>query len=357
MQCRIVSSHRNLFVAFATALIVTAATGFTGRSALAEAPNTVAALAAAPALELVVAPSEEGAGVDTRTTPALGTSFAQALEPYVPQGLAVAQPEHGETRLDQPEVDSLAPDAIVGSEDRIEAPVSLYPYSAIGRIDASLGSKSWSCTGVLVARGIMLTNRHCVYDTEQRRLATSVMFTPGYRRGEAPFGQAYGKKVYLSGIIRMTGQPLDYALVTLSQNLGDQAGWLGVKPFQTTWVPSPAQWTLAGYGFNWYGNRGNTTVQTYNAVPCRLLDLSEGNNIVGHDCDSGGGNSGSPIFGWFGDGTGRNRPYAVAVNYAEWRLVDKFSSCGAYQSGSCGNLAVQSQAFLGRLLSLSKGQR
>jgi hypothetical protein len=161
--------------------------------------------------------------------------------------------------------------------------------------------------------------------------------------------------VYLSNIIQSTGVPLDYALVTLSDTIGDRAGWLGVKPLQTGWVPSPAWWTLAGYGFNWYGNRGLTTVQTYNPTPCRLQDLSENNWVVGHDCDMGSGNSGSPIFAWFDEGNGRLMPYAVAVNNAEWRLADKFSSCGAYRYGQCGNLGVQSNAFLPTLLRLLGG--
>ncbi|MDZ8033882.1 trypsin-like serine peptidase [Nostoc sp. DedSLP04] len=54
-----------------------------------------------------------------------------------------------------------------------------YPWSAIGRVEyTKANGKSYYCTGTLIADDIVLTNAHCVIDSETHQLSKELRFLP-----------------------------------------------------------------------------------------------------------------------------------------------------------------------------------
>ena len=66
--------------------------------------------------------------------------------------------------------------------DRVTVNAMEYPWSAIGKIETSIGH----CSGFLISQKHVLTAAHCLYDVQARRWvkASEVRFTAGYQNGQ-----------------------------------------------------------------------------------------------------------------------------------------------------------------------------
>ena len=68
--------------------------------------------------------------------------------------------------------------------DETIAPV--YPYTAIGKVFFTIGTSNFVCSASTSRPHLVLTARHCVFDTPTQTFATNVMFFPGWHSGANP---------------------------------------------------------------------------------------------------------------------------------------------------------------------------
>ncbi|MGW4639134.1 trypsin-like serine peptidase [Sphaerisporangium sp. NPDC004334] len=130
-----------------------------------------------------------------------------------------------------------------------------------GRIFFTRGGRDYTCAATSVqnaAHNVLMTAGHCVYDVVGRAAVKSLVFVPGYRRGEAPYGVYAGKVGYLWNRFTKNGDfDFDVAFVSLYDGLkrdGDEwtdtgavGGVVGGQGF--TWNQKAAQvFPVFGYG-------------------------------------------------------------------------------------------------------------
>ncbi|BBK32861.1 protease YdgD [Stella humosa] len=172
---------------------------------------------------------------------------------------------------------------IVGTDDRRVVEPGEYPWSAIGRLNTSIGQR---CTGTMIAPRLVATAAHCLYNrrTGQPLRPEAVHFLAGYGRGEwAATAPAIAIRRGHDG---PPGDPAgDWAIVTLAQPVGNQVGWIA-PAFA---LPSADAAILrAGYG----QDRAHLPMAV---LGCNVRPAGGGRPLLAHDCDAVRGDSGSPI--------------------------------------------------------------
>jgi protease YdgD len=197
---------------------------------------------------------------------------------------------------------------IIGEDDRLPVLSRAFPWSAIGRINmvSDDGRPSYSCTGTLISRDVVLTNSHCLIDREtnkpfRRPLAFKPSMIQGVALDEAKvISYDYGWK---SGA---TDPQNDWAILKLDQPLGDTYGYMGWRSldFSNPQVRAAAveKVMVAGYSgdfptdrqLGWPGETAGVDIR------CSIVNTEPG--LLFHDCDTNPGASGSAIFAQFDDG-------------------------------------------------------
>jgi V8-like Glu-specific endopeptidase len=257
----------------------------------------------------------------------------------------ISSPEYGDVPTSKP-----VPKAIIGVEDRYEVDVRGFPFSAVGRITYDIPVGFGTCTGSLVGPRVVLTNGHCVWDNKKEQFHQNIKFAPAHRGDRAPYGEHRVSRVVVSQKYLDGEHGYDYAFLVLTQPVGRQAGWLGVTGYNPRWN-NGRYWYVAGYGTNYEGHPFDSRYQTANQYPCQIHTQLFGRAAHGHDCDTGQGNSGSPLFGYW-----HRVPYVIGVNYAGWgpRNEERMENCPEPEVGRCMNIAARSEVFLPTLQWLLK---
>ena len=238
-------------------------------------------------------------------------------------------------------------DALFGRDDRVLMDTSSFPWSVIGalRFDDGRG-----CSGSLVGERTVLTAAHCVLSQEGLAFDGAFVTARGHPAGpftariiDAHILDSLPEDAELDALLR---ENIDWALVQLDQPLGDQLGYLpmevvrdnrplrrdlisglslvliamlaaaathgrtrqglaalaviaaiilAVFAYRTVFGYDPRGEQLWQAGYSW-----DTGPHLSGHAGCALLEFRP-SGLIGHDCDTVNGDSGSPLLVRRGD--------------------------------------------------------
>jgi protease YdgD len=213
---------------------------------------------------------------------------------------------------------------IIGTDDRTPVLTRAYPWSAIGRIKATLADGSgYTCTATLIGLDIILTNAHCLINEDtnqpiiQKNASPSspaqIVFQPSMIKGVSlDSARVIDYRFGSNKPLTFLGE--DWAILKLDQPLGARYGYMSWQnlDFSNPKVlkATQNQLTLVGYAGDYptesqseYGEGGDTAGMNEGCSIERIETKKALKGVFWHRCDSNPGASGGPIFAQFSDGT------------------------------------------------------
>ncbi len=186
--------------------------------------------------------------------------------------------------------------AIIGDDTRkiVTNNHNRLPYSPIVELDYGFGNSEGGCTGTLIGKSSVLTAAHCLYNFGRKEYTNPLRMAPGrYRQGTStiePFGLFGFRYSTIFSVYQTTGDGrYDLGVATYNADSqgrfpGQLAGTLCLA--EATTQKLTAQTILAGYPADFPDG---------NLVEAKGCKWRLENGIISHDCDTTGGQSGSPI--------------------------------------------------------------
>ena len=150
------------------------------------------------------------------------------------------------------------------------------------------GAVRSGCTGSLLATRKILTAGHCVYNIANDQWYSALSFSPGQNGASSPYGKInWSRALSVKGWTTDHKRDYDYAMIVLSQDIGNTVGWMGYG-----WKnPLPA------YNININGYPGDKPSGTMWHAFCALQIIQT--YRLYYACDTAGGMSGSATYVYF----------------------------------------------------------
>jgi hypothetical protein len=171
-----------------------------------------------------------------------------------------------------------------------------------------------TCTTFVVGDRLLLTNQHCISNDEER---ASALVDFNYDSEDSPL-----TALRVSAIVSKSRE-LDYALLRLATEPPPNTGRLYFAPSQWQWNAAPNPHPLAIVQHPSGLPKAVSIAECVLDGPSRVGVTPGDNTDFGHQCDTLGGSSGSPVMDWksglvvglhhFGFVSGVNHPVNQAV--------------------------------------------
>ena len=139
------------------------------------------------------------------------------------------------------------------NQHEVLTPYTTYPYCTVGKLFFRQGSGSYVASAASIGANGLWTAGHCVHvgNNQPSGWSTNVVFVPGYRDGQAPFGQFTARQLSCRTNWYQHGNPgglfEDMGAILLNplngRRISQVVGWLGFA-----WnFPRNQVWTSLGY--------------------------------------------------------------------------------------------------------------
>jgi V8-like Glu-specific endopeptidase len=272
-------------------------TGRDGRLAVSD-PDTVLGIVVGAA-EPVTPEAVESELDDMR---AADDSVGRDSSSYIPDWTAVSgmptlAPGVERPRLVRRNGTRVRPEWVIDADNRSPYIPNSYPLSLVGRIfvwaDAANPNWAWWGTASLLGVRTIMTASHVVPWGSSNWKA---LFVPAYYDGASIHGAWAASWVTNAQGYPSHAQGDDMAVMRLDVPLGNNLGWFGFQTYNSA-LEDQSIWTLPGYP--WDKDSGNRPWLHLN-FPI-IDDDNDGAGVeLEYRADTEGGQSGAPVFGWFG---------------------------------------------------------
>lgn len=153
---------------------------------------------------------------------------------------------------------------------------SINPSKVVGKLRWSNGA---SCSASLVGPRHILTARHCVPTSE----GITVIFEPDYDNGDSSFGRASVERAYtVDRAVGVCRTKHDFAVMVLSERIGDEVGWLGVV------LPDPTRFNQAIFSTRGYPETSDHAETPFSQHSITLPDPWAVTDDFQFNCDATG---------------------------------------------------------------------
>ena len=219
-------------------------------------------------------------------------ALMNVVSEFAARSASETESEAGDIGANEPEgafgEKSVNAESVIGADTRVQVTnTTAYPFRTIGRIGIG-------CTGTLIGPRHVLTAGHCVYNISNDKWYSNLNFTPGQNGATKPWGTIGWKRALsVKGWTKSHKRDFDYAMIVLSQDIGNTVGWLGYGWKQP----------LPYYNININGYPADKPSGTMWHSYCTLQIITT--YRLYYPCDTYGGNSGSAVYVYFQSGNKR----------------------------------------------------
>ena len=189
---------------------------------------------------------------------------------------------------------------VFGNDDRWQFRDASWPWGLVGRV---FNNRGQSGSGTLVGNRIVITAGHMVPWGDN---PWWMLFVPAYYDGTSLHGAGVQSHISDARGYDSNVSGYDWAVLRLYEPLGSSLGYFGYNGYSDSWNDQP-WWSIIGYP-GAVANAMRPSFQGGITVGDTDSDSNGGEELESGTADISPGDSGGPMFGWWG-----NDPRIVGV--------------------------------------------